>query len=94
MNTLNYANLFALVRDGKTFSVVFTKRTTGEQRHMVCRLGVKKHLKGGDAAYDAKAHDLLPVFDMEKGGYRSIPVDAVQRITVHGQTFDFAGVAA
>jgi len=29
---------------------------------------------------------------MEKGGYRSIPVEAVQSLTVRGQTFSFAGV--
>jgi hypothetical protein len=29
---------------------------------------------------------------MEKGGYRSIPVEAVHSLTVHGQTFNFAGV--
>lgn len=88
----NRTNLRALVRDGQIFSVEFIKRTDGSLRRMVCRLGVKKHLKGGTAAYDAKEHDLLTVFDMEKGGYRSIPVEAVQSLTVHGQTFNFAGV--
>lgn len=86
----NRSNLHALVQDGQIFSVDFIKRTDGSLRRMVCRLGVKKHLKGGDASYNAKAHNLLTVFDMEKGGYRSIPVDAVQRLTVHGQTFEFA----
>jgi hypothetical protein len=88
----NLTNLRALVHDGQIFSVEFTKRTTGEIRRMVCRLGVKKHLTGGGAAYDAKARNLLTVFDMEKGGYRSIPVEAVHSLTVHGQTFNFAGV--
>lgn len=88
----NRANLKALVQDGQIFAVEFIKRTDGSLRRMVCRLGVKKHLKGGGVAYDTKAHNLLTVFDMEKGGYRSIPVEAVQRLTVHGQTLNFAGV--
>ncbi|MDR2187095.1 MAG: SH3 beta-barrel fold-containing protein [Azonexus sp.] len=87
----NLTNLRAIVQDGQIFSVEFIKRTDGTLRRMVCRLGVKKHLTGGGAAYDSKAHNLLTVFDMEKGGYRSIPVESVQRLTVHGQTFSFAG---
>jgi len=87
----NLANLHNLVADGAIFSVEFIKRTDGSLRKMVCRLGVKKHLKGGSKAYDAKAKNLLSVFDMEKEGYRSIPVEAIQRISVHGQTFNFAG---
>jgi hypothetical protein len=89
----NLSNLSALVSDGQIFAVEFIKRADGKLRRMVCRLGVKKHLKGGDSAYDAKSHNLLTVFDMEKGGYRSIPVDAVQSLTVHGQTFSFGGAA-
>ncbi len=86
------ANLQNLVSDGRTFSIWFIKRTNGELRKMVCRLGVKKHLKGGKKAYSTKAHNLLTVFDMQSKGYRSIPVDAIQRLSVNGQTFNFAGV--
>ncbi len=57
---------------------------------MVCRLGVKKHLRGGSKAYDSKQHNLLTVFDMENEGYRSIPVDSIQRLNVNGQTFNFS----
>ena len=35
----------------KIFSVEFTKKD-GTLRKMVCRLGVKKHLKGGELGYD------------------------------------------
>ena len=86
----NRANLRNLVSDGGIFSVEFIKRTDGSLRKMICRLGVKKHLHGGKARYSAKAHDLLTVFDMEQKGYRSIPVDAIQRLCVNGQTFCFA----
>ena len=86
----NRTNLRNLVADGGIFSVEFIKRSNGQLRKMVCRLGVKKHLKGGQKAYSTKAHNLLTVFDMENKGYRSIPVDAIQRISVNGQTFSFA----
>ena len=92
-SSINLKNLKNLVSDGTIFSVEFIKRSNGELRKMVCRLGVKKHLRGGDKAYDAKHHNLLTVFDMEKGGYRSIPVDAIQRLCVNGQAFSFGEVS-
>lgn len=87
-------NLKRLVSDGQIFAVTFTKRSTGELRHMRCRTGVKKHLKGGIRAYNPNEHKLLPVFDMDAGGYRSIPIDAIKSLTVGGQFFTFAGGVA
>ncbi len=71
--------------DGKIFSVTFVKRTTGEIRTMTCRLGVTKHLKGGDKAYSPKDYDLVTVFDMQKQGYRSIPIDAILDLKIKGE---------
>lgn len=68
----------------KLFAVKFVKRTTGEERHMVCRLGVKKHLKGGPAAYDPTEKNLLFVFDFQKNDYRSIPLDNLLAVKVAG----------
>ena len=90
---LNVVNFTNLVKDGTIFSVEFTKRTTGERRKMQCRLGVKKHLKGGTKAYDAKSKGLITVYDLQAKGYRSIPVDAVLRLNVHGQQFKLGEVA-
>ena len=89
----NIRNLHNLVADGAIFSVEFIKRSDGTLRKMVCRTGVRKHLRGGKRAYDAKSRNLLTVFDMEAQGYRSVPVDAIQRLSVGGQTFNFGGAA-
>lgn len=70
----------------KFFAVEFIKRTDGTLRHMRCRLGVFKHLKGGPRAYDPKAHGLLTVFEPEKG-YRSIPLDSLRAITLEGRKY-------
>ena len=78
-----------MVNDGKIFSVVFTKKD-GTIRKMVARLGVRKHLKGGELKYDAAAHNLLPVFDMEKEEYRMINVSTIQEIKVGGTKIDLA----
>jgi hypothetical protein len=69
-----------LATGGKIFRVTFTKRTTGERRVMVARLNVKKHLKGGQQSYVPKDHDLVTCFDMERMGYRTIPLDSVEEL--------------
>jgi len=89
----NLRNLTALVSDGKTFTVEFIKRTTGELRTMNCRLGVKKFLRGGKMAYSPAEKQLLTVFDMKAKSYRTIPVEGIQRVSVGGQTFHFAGAS-
>jgi len=49
--------------DPRFFHVEFVKRTDGAYRKMDCRLGVKKHLKGGDQGYEPATFDLLTVWD-------------------------------
>ena len=56
---------------------------------MVCRLGVKKHLKGGELAFDAKAMNLLPVFDMQKEAYRMINISTLIQLKINGQVIKF-----
>lgn len=73
---------------GTIFSVQFIKRTTGEVRDMVCRLGVAKDLTGEGLKFDPVAKKLLTVWDVQKKGYRSIPLDAIQKIVVRGETFE------
>ena len=77
-------------QEGKTVTVVFVKRTNGELRTMNCRLGVKKHLKGGELKYNPKDYDLLTTFDMQKKDYRCISLDAVKTVTAAGITYSFA----
>ena len=68
------------------FSAVFVKKN-GERREMLCRLGVKKHLKGGSLAYDAKGRNLLPVFDMQKEAYRMINVNTLLELKINGKKY-------
>ena len=78
---------------GKVMTVKFTKRTTGEERTMVCRTGVKKHLKDPTAPPSAKIiaqdhkNDLLRVYDMQKRAYRSISLESVKEIKSEGEIF-------
>jgi hypothetical protein len=65
-------DLFAKLRRTKqVFRVDFIKRTTGELRTMLCQFGVKKHLKGGKAAYNPSKKNLFFIYSSDKQGYRS-----------------------
>ena len=71
----------------KIFSVEFTKKD-GSLRKMVCRLGVKKHLKGGSLGYNAEALNYLTVFDLQSEEYRTINVNTLKSITFEGVTYE------
>jgi hypothetical protein len=78
---------------GKIMTVKFTKRSTGEERTMVCRTGVRAHLKDPEAPTSAKIiiqdhdNDLLRVYDMHKRAYRMIALESVREISSGGEIF-------
>lgn len=63
--------------NGKTFSVKFLKRTTGEVREMQARTKVTKALKGGEKTYNDLDHAVVTVYDMTKKSYRAIPLESI-----------------
>ena len=72
--------------NGQMFTVVFKKRSDGTIRRMNCRLGVKKYLKGGKST--TQGANVLTVFDVTKGGYRSIPIEGIIQVRCNGTTFE------
>lgn len=70
--------------NGKIVSVTFTK-ADGTLRVMTCRLGVTKHLKGGESTLDGAKY--LTVFDMAKKGYRAINRETIQSVRLSGEEF-------
>ena len=73
--------------DGKIFSVSFTKKD-GSHRDMTARLGVTKHLKGGERAFNPDDYNMLFVFDTHKEGYRTIPFDRLLSLRFKGRKYD------
>lgn len=71
----------------KIFSATFIKKN-GEKRKIVGRLGVKKHLKGGEKRYDSEALDYVTVFDFQKKEYRTLNLNTLVDVTVSGVTYD------
>lgn len=74
---------------GTIFSADFIKRTTGEPRTMVCRLGVSKGQVGGELPFCPVEKGLLPVYDMQKLDYRMISLDTLTELRVVGKVYRF-----
>lgn len=79
-------NLAAVIEasNGKFISVTFIKKD-GSTRVLVGRLGVKKHLKGGESTLDADKY--ITIFDTQNGGYRAINRDTIQSVRIDGVEF-------
>lgn len=90
---MNIETMRELINDlnGKIFHVTFVKKD-GTLRKMTARTGVKKHLQGGELAYDPIEKGLLSVYDMENkegDGYRMINLSTITEITMAGKTWRF-----
>ena len=66
------------------FSVEFIKKD-GSVRTMTARLHVKKGVKGTGMAYDPIEKGLLPVWDMQKKGFRMINLKTVTKLQIKGE---------
>ena len=71
---------------GRIFSVTFKKKDNSI-RVMNCRLDVKKHLKGGDLAYNPSLKGLKSVFDMQSKEYRMINLETIKRLSINGEHY-------
>ena len=69
------------------FTVVFVKRTNGEDRTMNCRKGVHKGTRGGGLRFEPLAKDLVSVFDIPKGLHRFISLDTIKRVNIDGKRY-------
>ena len=66
------------------FSVEFIKKD-GSVRTMTARLHVKKGVKGTGMAYNPIEKGLLPVWDMQKNGFRTINIKTVTKLQIKGE---------
>lgn len=68
---------------GKIFTVTFVKKD-GSIRTMTARLGVKKHLRGGDCTLPPERY--IVAYDLINQGYRAINKETVLSLTFQGTT--------
>jgi hypothetical protein len=85
--------------NGQLFSVTFTKRTTGEERKIVGRTGVRKGVTGTGLRYNPANHDLLTLWDNGKvpnaqgeksEGHKSVPMNDIKEVRAGGAKFRIA----
>ena len=76
---------------GKFFSVAFTKKN-GELREMNCRKGVKKHLKGGELAFNPDSKGLVVVWDAQKKAFRMINTGGITELKINNETYSVVGI--
>ena len=69
-----------IMRSGKIFSTIFEKRSTGLDRKLVGRTGVRSNSNGGSLNYNPQTHNLLSVFDMQARGYRMINLEGLKKL--------------
>ena len=89
MKKIKRAKILGLLVENKSniFSVVFLKKD-GSIRRMLCRFGVKKHLKGGKLKFNPLERNLLVVFDMQKEAYRMINLETIMNINMKGVEYN------
>lgn len=80
-------------KNGKIFSVDFIKKD-GTPRHLVGRLGVKKHLKGGKntAAHikDSQGNQRYQtIYEVSTGCYKNVNLETVSCIKGAGKEYKF-----
>ena len=73
--------------EGKIFSVVFKKRTTGEWRKLIGRLGVHKNINGTGLKYDPASKQLMTVYDMQNQGWRMINKESITALQTKGESY-------
>jgi len=92
MNKINRdeAKRVIATQGNQIFGVTFVKKN-GEVRKMNCRRQVKAFLKGGELKYDANAHNLITVFDLQKEDYRAINVEGLTELRAGGKIYQVVG---
>jgi len=81
----------------KIVTVIFDKRSTGEERTLNGHLSTRKHTKGIGMSYVAKDHDLMVIYDLQVAAklpedqkakaYRSLSCDSVKEIHAGGKVY-------
>ena len=74
--------------NGKVFGVTFIKRTTGEERVMNARLGVKKGVTGEGLKFNPKDYALIPVYEMPKQQFRMINLEGLTNLNLEGEQYE------
>jgi len=87
LNRTNLRSKIEEVAGNKLVSVAFVK-LDNQDRNMVFRLGVKKGLRGGQNKVEADDRSYMTVYDMKKGGFRTLNLKTVKTIRMGGKRYE------
>jgi len=81
-NRLRRRNIYRwlMATNGRVFAVTFIKRSTGEEKTIRARVGVKTRRKGKGLRYNTRDKKLIVVYDMKERTYKSIPIDGIEAV--------------
>lgn len=73
--------------NGRVFRVTFVKRTTGEVRDLVGRLGVTKGVTGEGLKFNPADKALMTVYDFNKKAFRMINLEQIKEVQFKKRLF-------
>jgi hypothetical protein len=73
--------------NGQIFTVMFIKKTNGEYREMICRLGVSLGVNGRGRNFTYEPEELLGVYDMQKHAHRMVNLRSVVGLNIGGESY-------
>lgn len=76
-----------MATNGRIFTVIFIKRSTGKEKKLFARVGVKTRQKGKGLRYNSSEKKLIVVYDMKERTYKSIPIDGIEAVTIRGKRY-------
>lgn len=72
---------------GRIFSATFRK-SNGEVRNLVGRVGVRKGVTGVGMRYVPKERGLMTIFDMQKDAFRMINTNTLMSLKIDGVEYE------
>lgn len=76
-----------MATNGRVFAVTFIKRSTGKDKTIRARVGVKTRQKGKSLRYNSSDKKLIVVYDMKERMYKSIPIDGIEAVICRGKWY-------
>jgi hypothetical protein len=74
--------------NGRIFKITFIKRTgEQEERTILGRVGVKKHLKSVGCRYSPEKAKLVVIFDMQDRQYKAVPIEGIHAFYFGGKKY-------
>ena len=76
-----------MATNGRVFAVIFIKRSTGEEKTIRARVGVKTKINGKGLRYNTRDKKLIVVYDMKGRIYKSIPIEGIEVVCCRGKRY-------